>query len=1293
MIEYYGESLMLINGSIRTNKTDILIEKYVELVNKGINPSKILVLTLNPFKKQHFTEQIKNKINLIAVEKFNIYTFYGLCYNAFLDNWTVLENIISEEKPVIIPNLCGLETSQFIFKQSIALSGFKDYSSKVNLMHQLFRRYSLIVQNNLSDGDVENRSDILKEAFDEDCRKAVNNFKHLTLKYRSFDYQRQLSIFPYLYQNTSYFKDIEYLFIDDADEISYAQWCFVNHLKPQLKDIFAAYDTKGSSRCGFLSAFKNGADQFIKNKTSEIIYLKSDDEPSLEADNLYSCITEGRKLESSFFVFSDYVKRLDMIDAALQKIKDMKESGINPQNMTIITPLIDDILKFAVKESFEKNNIKYQIISGSEKLSDNILIKNILSIIKLANNNHAKISPLELRGIIYNVLQIPIKYCLEIITSFKNENLLIDYDFKNEEYNKKYSLFKSVINELSQNKMSHYNQALLIYKRLLSRQISNKDIKKYSFLLKEIEGFEKAFPLCSEQDKFSFLIQLENSIISENPSTAEQIEENSVIIATPQKIIDFEIKSDYQIWLDISNSEWQKQDTGTLYNSWVFNADWNKNEFTFEDNLELSRDKTARILRKLVLCTNKKIIAVSSLYDSLGNENFGGINEYFTLNNEDSEISKPEFKIIPRQDQKPVLEYTKGKTGIMAVPGAGKTTILLALIIKLLQNKIKPENIFVLTYMESAARNLKERIKTYYPQVNELPNISTIHGLALRIIKENANYIQLGYNHNFEICDDNRRQKIIRETLLKLNIEQENYENYERGISALKLSPEKPLLHSKYKDLNRFINFYKIYNKNLLENNLIDYDDMLCLAVKLLEENPSICDYYQEICHIIIEDEAQDSSALQQKLLSVLSGRHKNLIRCGDINQSINTTFTNSDLKDFTDFLFKNNKIEMTSSQRCAKPIYTFANKFIKYISSFENLKNAFYQIEMQPTEKNPASINEVITETFDEEAQEKNYILKTVKNILHLHPEASIAILLRNNYQSAEYDFYFRNNGLKTLTRSDCLEQKNVFRVIHSFLKIIDKPWNNKVIIECAKVLQESGIYNIKTKEIDLIKSLNEPFINISPDEIKQSGLLQFYWDINYWINQSYISLDNLAAKIGMYYFSSQIEKSNVYLISVLIKRLMTDYKTSEIVMEKLADISKRPLQSGFKFFQDEDNLDEKEKIHIMTVHKSKGDEFDFVFIPELTEDNYTISEDVIKIKANSNFMEAVKALNPNYKKKDETEMKVMHMEENARLLYVAFTRAKQGLFLTCSKKYKKKSHPHISKIFTEMKAESYVK
>lgn len=1265
---------MLIEGSIKTDKSQILINKYVELIDSGVNTSEILVICLNSFKKQLFIDTVKEKSKTSILEKFNIYTFYGLCYNALLDNWPIIEDVIKMGKPAVLPNLCGLEVSQYILKQSIRSTGFKDYASKINLLHQLFRRHSLIVQNCLDNPEIERRSSILKESFKEDAKKAIDAFKLLTLEHRSFDYLRQLSIFPYIYKNTDYFKNIKYLFIDDADEITYIIWEFVKHLAPQLKDVFIAYDKDGASRCGYLSAYKTSVFEFEGLFNQKAVSVNKEDQITKDSNTLFENIKNDKRTAIKSIQITDKLKRLDMIDSAIEQTKVLFKNGAKPQDISIISPIIDQVLKFSLKEAFNLNSINYQIISGSEKLCENPLIKACIIILKLANTEwKIKVDPIEIRGLFINLLKIPIKYCLKITQDYKISGGLCSYDFKNDEFNLKYESLLSTIEQIKSSDLLLSEELLLIYDNLLC--LKKEDLNKFNFLLKEIEGFETAFPDHNALLKKDFIVQIENSVISENPSTATQIEENSIIVSTPQKAIDFEIKTKYQIWLDTSNSEWLKQDIGPLYNSWVFHADWDKEEFTYEDNLRLTKEKTARILRKLMLCTDKQIYCFSSLYDSLGNENFGGILEFLDSSKKGSKTVNNSI-ITPRPDQKPVLEYKKGQMGIMAVPGAGKTTILLALIVKLLENKVKAENIFVLTYMESAARNLKERIKNSYPQYVELPNISTIHGLALRIIKENSNYSRLNLTDNFEICDDNERQKIIRESLLKLKLDQENYENYEKAISVIKLSSNKFNLNSKYKEINNFIAFFKEYNRTLRENNLIDYDDMLDLSVKLLEENPDILEYYQNLCQFIFEDEAQDSSALQQKLLSLLSNKHKNLIRCGDINQSITSTFTNSDLKDFKEFLKKGTCVEMNSSQRCSERIYTLANNLVSYANKIQELSGAFYKIDMIPTGSNPQSKKEPEYEIFETDTNERNFILKQIRSILTQNPKATVAVLLRNNYQVNDYNKLLTNNGFKTITRTDCLGQKAVFKIIFSIIKLVQSPWNNKVISETMTIFHEIEIINFNTEDFTFVKESKTPFINQYCDEINSPSLSQLYWDTNYWINNSNLSLDDLSVKIGLYYFKTDIEKSNVYLISMLIKRLINNYKTAETIIEKLEDLSNRPLLSNYKFFnEEEESSSEIEgKINIMTVHKSKGDEFDVVFIPEITEDAYATTLETTKVKANTHFMETIKNLSENYTRKTEIELKNTQIEENLRLLYVAITRAKKELYLSCAKNYKKR-------------------
>ena len=411
-------------------------------------------------------------------------------------------------------------------------------------------------------------------------------------------------------------------------------------------------------------------------------------------------------------------------------------------------------------------------------------------------------------------------------------------------------------------------------------------------------------------------------------------------------------------------------------------ADWTKDEYTIEDDIFLSKQKTARILRKLLLLAKNHIWACSSLFDPTGAENLGGIEDYLA-GGDDNEIieEKKVFKIIPRDDQKPVLEYKKGSMAISAVPGAGKTTILLALIIKLINRGVVPTNIFVLTYMDSAARNFRERIKNMCPNSNTLPNISTIHGLALKILKENSNYERLNLSSDFDICDDTQRMRIIKGIVGKFT--KTEMEEFDRAISVLKLQEGNIDTPSTDKKIEKFKTFFKEYQAQLREGNLIDYDDILIMSVKLLEQNSDILEYYQNICEYIIEDEAQDSSGVQQKLIGLLSGKHKNLIRCGDINQAITTTFSNADVEGFRAFI-KNadTTVEMNHSQRCTQDVMTLANNLVDFGNGI--LPKAFFTSYMQGVKgKNPESENAIYSKIFENAYAERNFVLKEIKNIL----------------------------------------------------------------------------------------------------------------------------------------------------------------------------------------------------------------------------------------------------------------------------------------------------------------------
>ena len=131
---------MLINGSISSKKTDLLVENYAKLLNENVDSSKILVLVQNSSLKENFTQRVHKLLKIKAHEKLEIHSFFSLVYNSVIDNWAVLENVNPFNNPEVLPNLAGLEVSQFIMKDILKDIKFKGNNSKKSLLHQLFRR-------------------------------------------------------------------------------------------------------------------------------------------------------------------------------------------------------------------------------------------------------------------------------------------------------------------------------------------------------------------------------------------------------------------------------------------------------------------------------------------------------------------------------------------------------------------------------------------------------------------------------------------------------------------------------------------------------------------------------------------------------------------------------------------------------------------------------------------------------------------------------------------------------------------------------------------------------------------------------------------------------------------------------------------------------------------------------------------------------------------------------------------------------------------------------------------------
>ena len=263
---------MIINANSNSKRTILLINEYLKLL-KTTNSENILVLVQNSKKKQEWLKYIKEKSETGNIGNLKIYSFFGLCYNYISENWGYIEKTIKDTNNTkIIPNLCGLEVSQYIFKQCIKEVDFSAYNSKTSLLHQLLRRNSLINLNNLTNEEIENRSNILQESFKDEVKLTLDKYKKKTIDLRAFDYIRQLNLFQFLYKKLK--NKFQYVFLDDGDEITPAVLEYLNFIKPDIKEFFIGYDKFGSSRLGYLGAINTDFEKFTGEK--EIIINTKD---------------------------------------------------------------------------------------------------------------------------------------------------------------------------------------------------------------------------------------------------------------------------------------------------------------------------------------------------------------------------------------------------------------------------------------------------------------------------------------------------------------------------------------------------------------------------------------------------------------------------------------------------------------------------------------------------------------------------------------------------------------------------------------------------------------------------------------------------------------------------------------------------------------------------------------------------------------------------------------------------------------------------------------------------------
>ena len=583
--------------------------------------------------------------------------------------------------------------------------------------------------------------------------------------------------------------------------------------------------------------------------------------------------------------------------------------------------------------------------------------------------------------------------------------------------------------------------------------------------------------------------------------------------------------------------------------------------------------------------------------------------------------------------QRQAVEQIEGPLLILAGAGSGKTKTITSRLAYLLDTVgIPASQTLTLTFTNKAAKEMRERAMGLISQNSYPPLLCTFHKFGLLFLKFHIHL--LGRSNNFVVIDTDDKKKILK----KINAElptaliASEISRYKNSM----IDPKEAYAQAELTNYKNIAKIYEEYEVYLLKNNLVDFDDLLCLAFKLLNENPELCIQTSQKYRYIMIDEYQDTNELQLRLLQKLCTSHNNLCVVGDDDQSIygwRGAHVRNILEfdqDFTDATV----IKLEYNYRSTQPILTVANALIEHNRS--RLGKTLIATK--------TGGDDVTTLTSQDETEEAKKIAKAIRVLLDKGVRASdIAVLYRINALSRSLEEGLNRGGVAYrlvggLRFYDRAEIKDLISYLRVIINVHDNFSLKRIINKPKRGLGKASIEKIELTAMEAGKSMFE-FIQTSSDaEIEALArkkstqeLRKFIIEIN--------DLHNIANET-MYKFIDELEDrfkiketlrglpdesdkiSNVDEFYGLFRDYVKQNPDAELA-EFLNDIT---LQS------DQDQI-EGESIYIMSIHASKGLEFEHLFVIGMEE----------------GFLPLVG---------DGSDL-----EEERRLGYVAFTRAKSNL------------------------------
>ena len=601
------------------------------------------------------------------------------------------------------------------------------------------------------------------------------------------------------------------------------------------------------------------------------------------------------------------------------------------------------------------------------------------------------------------------------------------------------------------------------------------------------------------------------------------------------------------------------------------------------------------------------------------------------------------------KEQQQAVQHTEGPLLILAGAGSGKTKVLTVRIAHLLAQGVNPYEILAITFTNKAAKEMKSRVEGLVGDVANRIWLSTFHSFCAKFLRfELDNF--LGYNSNFTIYDTSDSQAVIKAALKALNLD-EKYYPVGALIAAISDAKNKLLFASDFRKQVRdfyqqkVADVYEYYERELRKNNALDFDDLLLVAVKLLQSNEAVLDKYSKRFRYVMIDEYQDTNHAQYLLAKLLASHWKNIAVVGDADQSI-YAWRGADIQNILDFEkdYPNcTSIKLEQNYRSTKIILDAANAVIEN-NEGRPKKNLW-------TDKTEGT--KIQHFTAQSEHEEAAFIGDTIakKHDIHGVPYGDMAILYRTNAQSRVLEEalikralpYIMVGGTKFYDRKEIKDVLAYLRVLYnpfddlSLLRIINVPKRSIGATTVAK-LQDYARANgtslfMTLTQLHLVDSIKGK----TKEKLEEFGILIFTLVAEM---EDRTVLDILESILDRTGYLAQLEESTDPQDQARAENIGELLSVAKDFQDTNPSGTVEDFLEQVALVNDVDSFEQEEsKVTLMTLHAAKGLEFPIVFLGGLEEGLFPHSR---------------------------TLMNPEEVEEERRLAYVGITRAEKELYIS---------------------------